>query len=124
MNTEKLTNAIGETNPVGINAGAGTSPVKAATGYAFIVALVAAVGGLLFGYDLHIITASQIFWRDYFKLSDAQFGFAMSSAILGCIVGPFTGGWLADKFGRRGTLIFAGALFGLSAIGTGLARTI
>jgi sugar porter (SP) family MFS transporter len=97
---------------------------QAKKAYAFLVAFVAAVGGFLFGYDLHIITAGQIFWRDFFQLTDAQFGFATSSAILGCIAGPFLGGWLADRFGRRGTLVFAGSLFGLSAIGTALAQTI
>lgn len=104
--------------------GADLSGKQASAGYAFLVAFVAAIGGFLFGYDLHIITAGQIFWREYFQLTDAQFGFATSSAILGCIAGPFGGGWLADKFGRRGTLIFAASLFGLSAIGTALAKDI
>ena len=97
---------------------------QAKKGYAFLVAFVGAAGGFLFGYDLHIITAGQIFWRDFFKLTDAQFGFATSSAILGCIAGPFLGGWLADRFGRRATLIFAGSLFGLSAVGVALSQTI
>lgn len=93
-------------------------------GYAFLVAFVAAVGGFLFGYDLNIITASQLFWRAHFHLSDAEFGFAMGSAMLGCMAGPFLGGLLSDKLGRRGTLIFSGGLFSLGAIGTALSQDI
>jgi MFS transporter, SP family, arabinose:H+ symporter len=97
---------------------------QAKKGFAFLVAFIAAAGGFLFGYDLHIITAGQIFWRNFFQLTDAGFGFATSSAILGCIGGPFLGGWMSDRFGRRATLIFAGSLFGISAIGVALSQTI
>jgi sugar porter (SP) family MFS transporter len=117
-------NPTGPTEVAGDRLSAPPPSQSASRSYVFLVALVAAVGAFLFGYDLHIITAAQIFWRKFFDLSDTQFGFAMSSAILGCIAGPFAGGWLADKFGRRATLVLAGTLFGLSAIGTGLSQTI
>ena len=94
--------------------------------YAFLVASVAAFGGLLFGYDLHIIAAGQLFWKDYFNLADtdAWFGFSVASGTLGCIFGPFGGIWFCDKFGRRNTLIFAGILFAASAVGTALPRDL
>ena len=92
--------------------------------YAFLIAFVAAVGGFLFGYDLVIITSAQLFLRDQFALNPDQFGFATSSAILGCIFGPFLGLFLCDWVGRRSTLIIAALLFGISAIGTAMPREI
>jgi len=100
------------------------SPGRPGTPYAFRVASVAAFGGFLFGYDLHIITAAQLFWRPYFGLSDQAYGFAMSVAILGCIAGPLLGSWACDKVGRRNTLALAGVLFGASAIGTAVALDV
>ncbi|OFX13420.1 MAG: hypothetical protein A2Z18_01475 [Armatimonadetes bacterium RBG_16_58_9] len=82
------------------------------------------MGGFLFGYDLVIIAGAQIFVRKEFHLNDAQFGFATSSAILGCIAGPFVGAWLCDWIGRKTTLILAGILFAVGAIGTALPHDI
>jgi len=93
-------------------------------GYAFYIAFVASLGGFLFGYDLVIISGAQIFLRDQFKLTPGQFGFATSSAMLGCIVGPASGAWLCDLFGRKLTLVTAAALFAVSAVGTALAESI
>ena len=97
---------------------------KAGGLYPFLICLVAAVGGFLFGYDLVIISGAQIFLREQFNLNDAQFGFATTSAILGCIAGPFLGAWMCDKFGRKRTLIFSSLLFGINAIGTALPNDI
>ena len=92
--------------------------------YAYLIAFVAAVGGFLFGYDLSIISGAQKFLRMHFDLSSGQFGFAMGSALLGCMAGPIAGAWLCDRIGRRKSLIIAAILFGLSAIGTALPQTI
>ena len=97
---------------------------SARQGYAFYIAFVASLGGFLFGYDLVIISGAQIFLRDQFALTPQQFGFATSSAILGCIAGPACGGWMCDRFGRKATLIMAAVLFALSAVGTALAHNI
>jgi SP family arabinose:H+ symporter-like MFS transporter len=97
---------------------------KARRGYAFYIAFVASLGGFLFGYDLVIISGAQIFLRDQFKLTLAQFGFATSSAMLGCIVGPASGARLCDRFGRKFTLVMAATLFAISAVGTALAENI
>ena len=92
--------------------------------YAFLVALVAAFGGFLFGYDLHVIVGGQLFWKPYFGLSDSAYGFAMASAMIGCIFGPSLGPLMIDRFGRRTTLMFCAVLFGASALGTALPNDI
>lgn len=92
--------------------------------YVFLTAFVAAVGGFLFGYDLSIVAGAQQFLKDYFALDSAQFGRAMASALLGCLVGPFVGAWTCDRFGRRKSLIIACLFFGAGAIGTTLPQNI
>ncbi len=92
--------------------------------YAFYIAFVASLGGFLFGYDLVIISGAQIFLRDQFALTPRGFGFATSSAILGCIAGPFLGGWISDRLGRKATLYIAAVLFAIGAIGSALAPDI
>ena len=86
--------------------------------FAFRVAFVAAIGGFLFGFDLGMIGAANVYLRDQFQLSDAAFGFATASAVLGCIFGPFLGSWLCDAVGRKRTMIFASILLAVSAIFT------
>ena len=98
--------------------------VAKGTRYAFFISFVAAIGGFLFGYDLVIISGVQLFLRQQFVLTPAQFGFATSSAILGCIIGPSLGAWLCDRIGRKGTLMLSGVLFLTGAIGAGLAPSI
>lgn len=90
----------------------------------YLIAMVAAVGGFLFGYDLSIISGVMLFMKPEFCLTPAQFGFAMASALLGCIAGPLLGGTLSDRWGRKWTLIFAGLLFAVGSIGTALAANI
>jgi len=94
---------------------------KAGFWYVYLVSLVAAIGGFLFGFDLSIISGAIIFLEDVFKLDANMKGFAVSSAVLGCIMGPAIGLWLADSMGRRPTLIIASVFFMVSAIGSALA---
>ena len=100
------------------------SPTRGNTRYAFVVALVAAFGGFLFGYDLHVITGGQLFWKPYFQLSEEAYAFAMASAMIGCMLGPSLGPWLIDRIGRRSTLMFCAVLFGASSLGTALPNDI
>jgi len=86
--------------------------------YVRFVAFVAAIGGFLFGFDLGMIGAANIYLRDQFQLNDAQFGFATASAVLGCILGPFLGAWLCDAIGRKRTMIVAAFLLATSAVFT------
>ena len=80
-------------------------------GYVWTICLVAACGGLLFGYDWVVIGGAKPFYEAWFSITDpAQSGWAMSSALLGCIFGALISGWCADKLGRKLPLI-------LSAVG-------
>ncbi|HHG8771770.1 TPA: sugar porter family MFS transporter [Raoultella planticola] len=91
-------------------------------GYVWTICLVAACGGLLFGYDWVVIGGAKPFYEAYFSITDpAQSGWAMSSALVGCVFGALASGWCADKFGRKLPLILAAALFTLSAWGTAMA---
>jgi MFS transporter, SP family, arabinose:H+ symporter len=92
--------------------------------YTFVVAFIAATGGFLFGYDLNIIVGAQPFLRAAFEMSASEFGFAVGSALLGCLAGPLFGGWLCDYIGRKRTLMVSALLFGVSAIGTALPETL
>ena len=92
--------------------------------YAFLISFVAAVGGFLYGYDLVIISGAQIFLKEQFQLRNAMFAFTNTSAILGCITGPFLSVLFCDRIGRRNTLIFSAILFGLSAVGTAIPKDI
>ncbi|EHM44597.1 sugar porter family MFS transporter [Yokenella regensburgei] len=91
-------------------------------GYVWTICLVAACGGLLFGYDWVVIGGAKPFYEAWFSITDpAQSGWAMSSALAGCVFGALISGWCADKLGRRLPLIFSAILFSASALGTALA---
>lgn len=88
------------------------------------ISLVAALGGLLFGYDWVVIGGAEPFYKVYFDLrSSAAEGWAMSSALPGCMVGALASAFLSDRLGRKRLLIAAAALFALSSVGTALAGT-
>jgi len=85
------------------------------------ISLVAALGGLLFGYDWVVIGGAKPFYEQFFRIAGnpALQGFAMSSALLGCIIGTLVSGMLAGPYGRKRLLILAAVLFLISAAGTG-----
>lgn len=95
--------------------------------YTFLlsISLVAALGGLLFGYDWVVIGGAKPFYELYFGItnSPALQGWAMSSALVGCVAGAAIAGKLADSYGRRPILIVAAILFSLCALGTGASET-
>jgi sugar porter (SP) family MFS transporter len=86
--------------------------------------LVAAIGGLLYGFDTAVINGALPFFTSHFELNDIMTGWAVSSALLGCIVGAIGAGRPGDSFGRRDMLKVSAVLFLLSAFGTGLAANI
>ena len=88
------------------------------------VCLVAALGGLLFGYDTGVINGSLQFVQLKFELSPAMKGFAASSALIACIFGAGFAGTLSDSLGRKKVLIVSAILFLISAIGTSLPQTL
>ncbi|MEN8964501.1 MAG: sugar porter family MFS transporter [Polaribacter sp.] len=89
--------------------------------YLLFLALVSAMGGFLFGYDWVVIGGAKPFYELFFNIGSQPTlqGWAMSSALIGCIFGAVISGFVADKFGRKQPLILAAALFTLSAFGTG-----
>jgi len=90
--------------------------------YLWLVTLVSAMGGLLFGYDWVVIGGAKPFYEKFFGLTTpSQIGWAMSSALVGCLVGALVSGGLSDRFGRKRLLILAGFFFTVSAFGTALA---
>ena len=91
--------------------------------YLFCIVLVAVLGGLLFGYDTAVISGAekglQAFFKDAdFDYTDAWHGFTCSSALIGCIIGSALSGLLATRLGRKKSLILAGILFFISALGS------
>src|SRR5262245_21485585 len=111
--------------------------------YIWTISIVAALGGLLFGWDWVVIGGAKPFFEPYFDLASiaaqwgqhglarllgltteaALSGWANSCALLGCLVGSLVAGGLSDKLGRKKLLVFSGFLFGLSSIATGWASS-
>ena len=91
------------------------------TRYVLFLALVSAMGGLLFGYDWVVIGGAKPFYERYFGItSSATFqGLAMSSALFGCLIGAAISGKIADKYGRKIPLLFSAFLFVFTSLGTG-----
>jgi SP family sugar porter-like MFS transporter len=90
--------------------------------YIWTTTLVSAMGGLLFGYDWVVIGGAKPFYEKFFNLTTpSQVGWAMSSALVGCLVGSLVSGGLSDRFGRKRLLILAGFLFTGTGILTALA---
>ena len=92
--------------------------------YIFTISMVAAMGGLLFGYDWVVIGGAKPFYELYFDISQspAWQGWAMSSALIGCVFGAMLGGSTSDQYGRKKLLILAAILFIVSAYGSGAAN--
>ncbi|MDV5169737.1 sugar porter family MFS transporter [Photobacterium rosenbergii] len=93
--------------------------------FAYIIRIccIAALGGILLGYDTAVISGAIGPIREHFGLTPAQTGWAVSSVVLGSIIGAVSAGWSALKYGRRKTLFIAAILFMISAIGSALATT-
>jgi SP family xylose:H+ symportor-like MFS transporter len=92
--------------------------------YVWLISAVAAMGGLLFGYDWVVIGGAKPFYEQFFQLTSRQLiGWANSCALLGCLVGSLASGLFTDRFGRRKTLILSAFLFAVSSVFTGWAQT-
>ena len=98
-----------------------SAPVSAEhSGYVWGIAIVAALGGLLFGYDWVVIGGARQFYEVYFHLtSSAMVGWANSCALVGCLLGSLAAAFFANKYGRRRVLLAAAILFGVSSALTG-----
>jgi SP family xylose:H+ symportor-like MFS transporter len=100
-----------------------TNEMNYNTAYVWMIASVAALGGLLFGYDWVVIGGAKPFYEQYFQLTSAELiGWANSCALLGCLVGSVVFGAMSDRFGRKKLLIMSAFLFAISSIYTGWAQ--
>ena len=92
--------------------------------FVYVVASVAALGGLLFGYDTGVISGALLFIRQDFNLSAFVEGFIVSSLLLGAMAGAGISGALSDRLGRRTIILIAAITFGIGAIGAALSPSV
>jgi MFS transporter, SP family, arabinose:H+ symporter len=89
--------------------------------YVLFLAFTAATGGLLFGFDIAIISGAGPFLVRHFALDHLSLGIAFSSLLFGCVVGSAFAGRLSDRYGRRHVLLWVAALFAITSVATALA---
>ncbi|HEX4168091.1 MAG TPA: sugar porter family MFS transporter [Bryobacteraceae bacterium] len=94
------------------------------TAYTYRIASVAALGGLLFGFDTAIINGAILFLKRQFAWSEVQTETAASSLLVGCILGSSVAGWLSDRYGRRSILLASAAIFAVSSLATALPNSL
>jgi len=97
--------------------------IKHKTGFIILITLVATIGGFLFGFDSGVINGTVEGLRTAFNSDSVGTGFNVASMLLGCAVGAFAAGRLADRFGRRNALLVAAICFTVSAWGSGIANS-
>jgi sugar porter (SP) family MFS transporter len=90
----------------------------------YLIGAVAALGGLLFGFDTAIINGALVFLKKDFNLTDAQTELAASAILFGAVAGAAVAGWLTDRYGRKRLLFGAAALFTVSALAAAVPRTL
>ena len=99
----------------------GVSKGRINLGYLIFLAATASLGGLLFGFDIAIITGAGPFLTLFFQLNDLSLGWAFSSLLFGCVIGSAAAGRLTNRYGRRRILLWVAALFSATSIATGVA---
>ncbi|HWW15694.1 MAG TPA: sugar porter family MFS transporter [Candidatus Dormibacteraeota bacterium] len=93
-------------------------------GRIFFWSLTAALAGFLFGFDTVVISGAEKTIQSLWGLSPGLHGIAMASALYGTVVGSLLGGWPADRFGRKATLLWIGVLYFVGAVVSGLASSV
>ncbi|MBS1850547.1 MAG: sugar porter family MFS transporter [Acidobacteria bacterium] len=89
--------------------------------FVVVLACVAALGGLLFGYDTAVISGALGFLRIHFDLDAVRTGWAASCTLVGCVIGAGVSGLMSDSFGRRRVMFFSAIMFLISAVGSAIA---
>src|SRR5712671_3766949 len=90
----------------------------------FFWSLTSALAGFLFGFDTVVISGAEKTIQSLWGLSPGWHGIAMASALYGTVVGSLIGGWPADRFGRKATLLWIGVLYLVGAIGSAVANNL
>src|SRR5260370_27859841 len=90
----------------------------------FFWSLTSALAGFLFGFDTVVISGAEKTIQMLWGLSPGLHGIAMASALYGTVVGALLGGWPADRFGRKATLLWIGVLYFVGAVGSALAPNV
>lgn len=98
-------------------------PVPINKKYVYLLCAIAALGGILFGFDLVIISGTVAFFQAHFGLSELETGLAVGCINLGAAVGAIMGGWLCDRLGRKKLLMICAVLFAMTGGGTGWAMS-
>jgi sugar porter (SP) family MFS transporter len=98
--------------------------MKKAAFYVIAVTLVAAIGGLIFGFDTAIVAGATRYMKEQFSLNALQEGWAVSVVLIGCMFGAGLAGPISDRIGRRRFMLISAVLFLVSAVGCALPRTI
>ena len=98
--------------------------MKKAGFYVIAVTLVAAIGGLIFGFDTAIVAGATRYMKEQFSLNSLQEGWAVSVVLIGCMFGAGLAGPISDRIGRRRFMLISAVLFFVSAVGCAVPRTI
>lgn len=91
--------------------------------YLIFICTIAMFGGLMFGFDIAIISGANTSLQSHFDLDELQLGWGTGSLVLGALIGALISGALTDRFGRRRVLIYVALLFALSCAGSALSQT-
>ena len=113
--------SVAPVRPVALTSSLATQPLN---GRLFFWALTSALAGFLFGFDTVVISGAEQTIQSLWGLSPAVHGVAMGAALYGTVVGSLIGGWPADRFGRRATLLWVGVLYIASALGCAFAWNV
>jgi len=109
---------------VSVPASVVSSPASNMNRRIFFWSLTSALAGFLFGFDTVVISGAEKTIQSLWGLSPGLHGIAMGSALYGTVVGSLLGGWPADKFGRKATLLWIGVLYLIGAVGSALATNV
>jgi sugar porter (SP) family MFS transporter len=93
------------------------------TPFLYFISLVATIGGLMFGFDIGVISGAIPFIQPYFNWDELQLGWGVSSILAGCIVGAFGSGSITERYGRKKVLIIVALFFAVSCAGMALATS-
>ena len=110
-------------SPFKVSPSAGSQRVRGAIGALIVSTLVSSLAGFLFGYDNIVISGAIGHLSRYYRLQPVAVGWAAGCALIGCLLGSATSGFLADRFGLKRVLYACAACFGLSSFGVWMAAS-